>query len=346
MSRKRNATKEAIIEKGRRALFDLIRKRRQFQHRQMVDRAKRVAAASLLHRALIRSIAKNAGQDLAEFDAQRKLGWEKLCKDTERQQKAATALLKQKHKQQLQAFRSVMKNRHRFEYKKGNPHTAVCLWRASRNPNVLTNEETFSDGVFQFVPINAFRNVGHNVVGFTAKVIGRTSTGEVFAHLSPVVESLDLITEHRFEGTAPHDGQLSVTAMYAPLGTIALRAPGDFIFGGTAGINVQLYIRVIISPPQRQSFELPFGETKTIADADLRAGWNDESQLVVIDSDHGLNYQLTHNNVVQVNAGDQIIVIAGYDMLLGASSRGDATATFTPLPAGLNVPMVMLTIDS
>src|SRR5205807_10471193 len=85
-----------------------------------------------------------------------------------------------------------------------------------------------------------------------------------FSHFAPTVESLDLITEHRFETTAPHAGQLGVSATYAPLGTIILHAPGALIAAGSAWTDIQLYIRVIITPIRGTPFELPFGETKTI----------------------------------------------------------------------------------
>jgi len=39
-------------------------------------------------------------------------------------------------------------------------------------------------------------------------------------------------------------------------------------------------------------------------------------------------------------------VIAGFDIIIGGSSQGIAQATFSPAPLGLNMPMILLTIDS
>ena len=351
MAKRKTAPNKTLIEKGRRALVQYIKQKREFQNRELRDRANRLTTAELNHRQLLNAMAVKAGLDPAVFDRERQRDWDQLVKDVARQQKEVIGILKQKRMRQREAFRTLMKHRKRFEYKKGNPHTSICLWRASQRPDVLVNEETFSDGTFQFIPIDAFRNVGNNIVRFNAEVVG-VAPGQSpglgqFSHFQGTIESLDLITEHRFEGTAPHAGVLTVTANYAPLGLIALRAPGALIAPGSAWTDIQLYIRVIITAPHGGSLELPFGETKTIVNQDnasVQAGFNNDNRVIVVDSDQGLSYQLSHNAVTQVNEGDQVTVIAGYDLLIGAAVRGDATATFSPAPLGLNVPLVLLTI--
>jgi hypothetical protein len=242
MAKKQRASNKALIEKGRRALVEYIKRKREFQNRQLRDRAKRLTTAELNHRTLLSAIAAKSGLDSAALDRERQRDWELLVKDTTRQQKEVIGLLKQKRLRQREAFRTVMKHRKRFEHKKGNPHTSICLWRASARPDVLVNEETFSDGTFTFIPIDAFRNAGNNIVRFNAEVVG-VAPGQSpglgqFSHFAPTVESLDLITEHRFETTAPHAGTLTVTANYAPLGSIVLRAPGALIAPGSAWTDI------------------------------------------------------------------------------------------------------------
>jgi hypothetical protein len=351
MAKKQRVPNKTLIEKGRRALVESIKQRREFQNRELRDRAKRLVTSEFNHRPLLNAMPVKAGLDPVEFDRERQRDWELLVKDVARQQKEVIGILKRKRMRQREAFRTVMKHRKRFEYKKGNPHTSICLWRASQRPNVLVNEVPFSDGSFRFIPIDAFRNVGNNIVRFNAEVLG-VAPGQSpgigqFSHFAPTIEDLDLVTEHRFETTAPHAGRLSVTATYAPLGSVALRAPGALIAPGSAWTDLQGYIRVIITAARGGSFELPFGETKTIVnqnDASVEAGFNANNKVVVVDSDHGLSYQLAQNNLVQVDAGDQITVISGYDLRIGAALRGDATATFSPAPLGLNVPLVLVTI--
>ena len=121
MAKKQRASNKALVEKGRRALVEYIKQKREFQNRQLRDRAKRLTTAELNHRQLLDAIAAKSGLDSAVFDRERQRDWELLVKDTARQQKEVIGLLKQKRIRQREAFRMVMKHRKRFESELGKP---------------------------------------------------------------------------------------------------------------------------------------------------------------------------------------------------------------------------------
>jgi hypothetical protein len=355
--KKKRPEDSAAIEKGRRALIRFIKHRRQFRDRERADRARRLVDFELNHRKLVSAPGAKRQFDLAAFDREVQRDWENLLKDAARQQKEAVALLRQQRARQGEALRTINKHRRRFEYKKGNPHAATCIWAARPFPDVLINEQTFSDGVFSVTASSALANVGNNVIRFNASAQGRGAyianpfepapSLEPFSSLQPV-ESLELTTEHVFVTTASQAGSLSVTATYAPLGTIFLGAPGALVAAGSAGTEIDLYIRVLITPRDRDSrfeFEVPLDSVKTIVDENIQAGWAGVTRLVVVGSAHAPAEQFSHNNVVQVEAGDKIRIIAGFDMILAGELRGIAQAFFSPTPSGFNVPMVLVTID-
>ena len=353
----KHAADGAAMEQGRRALLKFIKHRRQFKNREATDRAKRLVLFESNHRKLVSAPASKRQFDIASFDREVQRDWENLLKDAARQQKEASGLLRQQRTRQREALRTITKHRRRFEYKKGNPHAATCIWRARPFPDVLINEQTFSDGVFNVTAPSALANVGNNVIRFNASAQGRGSyianpfepapSLEPFSSFQPV-ESLELITEHVFVTTASQGGSLSVTATYAPIGTIFLGAPGALIAAGSAGTEIDLYIRVLITPrggDRRLQFEVPLDNVKKIVDENVQAEYGGESRLVVVGLAHAPAEQFSQRNVVQVDAGDTITIIAGFDIILAGQTRGIAQATFSPAPLGLNVPMVLVTID-
>jgi hypothetical protein len=355
--KKKRPEDSPAMEKGRRALLKFIKDRRQFKNRRATDRARRLVIFESNHRKLVSGSTSKRQFDLAAFDREVQRDWESLLKDGARQQKEASRLFRQQRTRQREALRTINKHRGRFEYKKGNPHAATCIWRARPFPDVLINEQTFSDGVFNVTSPTTLANVGNNVIRFNASAQGRGAyianpfepvpSLEPFSNLQPV-ESLELITEHVFVTTASQAGSLSVTATYAPIGTIFLGAPGALVAAGSAGAEIDLYIRVLITPHgrgQSRQFEVPLDNVKKIVDENVQAGYRGESQLVVVGSAHSPAEQFSQNNVVQVDAGDTITVIAGFDIILAGELRGIAQATFSPAPSGLNVPMVLVTID-
>ncbi len=355
--RKKRPEDSAAMEKGRRALLKFIKDRRQFKNREATDRARRLVTFESNHRKLMSAPTSKRQFDLAAFDREVQRDWENLLKDAARQQKEASGLLRQQRARQREALRTITKHRRRFEYKKGNPHAATCIWRARPFPDVLINEQTFSDGVFNVTAPTTLASVGNNVIRFNASAQGRgpyianpfepAPSLEPFSSLQPV-ESLELTTEHVFVTTASQAGSLSVTANYAPLGTIFLGAPGALVAAGSAGTEIDLYIRVLITPRgggRGSEFEVPLDSVKKIIDQNIQAGLSGASRLIVVGSAHAPAEQFSQNNVVQVAAGDTITVIAGFDLILVGELRGIAQAFFSPTPSGFNVPMVLVTID-
>ena len=85
----------AEMEKGRRALLEFVKQRRQFETREAADRANRLLTSELNHRKLLSSITAKTGFDLGAFDRERQRDWESLLKDAARQQKEAIPILRQ-----------------------------------------------------------------------------------------------------------------------------------------------------------------------------------------------------------------------------------------------------------
>jgi hypothetical protein len=322
--------------------FSLISKVRQHQLREQYEGARRSTAAARSRRKVLEAVLSNAGFDLASIEGQHQREWELILRQASSQQKTAVSILKQQRARQRQALRTIVENRERFEYKKGNPHTSICMWKATGAPNVLVNAQTFSDGVAGLTrqPETTVRT-GDNTIRFTAEARGRLPHDFKF---SPVA-SVDFVTEHFFESTAPHDGTLSVTGTFAPLGTIFLGAPGDCVINSSAGADIRLYMRIIINPRSGLGFELPFGDTITIASENLISTCDGVSRLMVIGGTHAVAHQLSRENAVEVAAGDVVQVIAGYDTNIAAGIRGIASLDFFTAPRGFNVPMVLLRID-
>jgi hypothetical protein len=341
MAKKRSPAKQSKGEAV--SPFSFINQVRQHRIRGMFEEARRATASAKTRRKVLGSTMKGSGFDLTTIDQQHQREWELLLRQSARRQKSAVALLKQQRVRQRQAFRTVMEHRERFEYRKGNPQTSICVWRAVTFPDVIVNVQTFSEGVAQLTtqPETFFR-IGDNTIRFKAETIGVLPHD---FHFSPVA-AVQLTTEHTFQGTVPHDGMLSVTATFTPLGTIFLGAPGDCVLKPGAGAEMLLYMRIIIIPPRDGSFELPFGDTITIVEDDVTADCNGASKLIVVGGTHAVAHQLARDNAVEVHAGDVVRVIAGYDMHIASGLGGVATLTFSPAPLGFNVPMVLLRIDS
>ena len=107
-----------------------------------------------------------------------------------------------------------------------------------------------------------------------------------------------------------------------------------------------LFMLVVIRTAAGERIELPRGEVATIVDQRIEASWHGTSRLIPVGTVNGVAYQLSHNNVVNVRAGDLVRVTAGFDVYIRALHRGNARITFAPQPFGFNVPMVLLRIDS
>jgi hypothetical protein len=329
-----------------RALFDSIKEIREYQFKELCDRATRLGAAARARQRLMEGLAQKVGLNLDELRKQQEADWQLLQAQIKEQEKAAAALLKKQSARQRQTLRHITRHADRFEYKKGNPHTSICLWRAARAPSLFLNPQTFSEGTLEVlppVPAAAPVRVGQNIFRVNAEVIGSQLPHDI--KWNPIA-ALDLFTQHVFEATVPHGGSLSVTASYVPNGVIFLGAPGDFIFAGYASAQIFLFMDIVVEPATGGRIDVPRGDMLTILDREIRASWDGASSLIPVGTANGVAYQLANNNVVQVQAGDLVRVTAAFDIFITAMHRGLARATFAPQPFGINVPMVLLKIDS
>jgi hypothetical protein len=329
---------------GRR-LLEHVQRIRAHQVRELFDYARRLGPAGRARRRATERLARSAGLDLADMDAAHDRDWKLALQQVARQQKAALGLLHRQEARQRQALRTIVDHRDRFEYRGGNPHTSICLWRSVGRPGITINPQTFNDGVVQVLALPAPPplQVGRSLIGFTVEVRARAPHD---VHLQPAA-AVDIFTEHVFEGTVTQAGSLTVTVQYAPIGFIFLGAPGDCVLPGEAGADVLGFMSVEIDTVDGDHIDLPMGPTVSILNRSVDATCDGKSALIPVG---GVQVQTTdqliHPNVIQVLAGDRIRVTAGVDLFLKTALRGTARATFTPQPSGVNVPLVVLRIDS
>ncbi len=329
------------------ALFASLKDRRQFQFQELCGRVNRLGAAALSRSAMLERLAPQLGLNLDELRRQQEADWQMLLQQTKELEEAAAAFLKKQSLRQRQALRTITEHADRFEYKKGNPHTSICLWRAVAPPNIIFNIQTFNNGVTDFLPpapAAAPVRVGENIFRVSAEAFSPPTANapDIVWH---DVAAVDLFTQHVFAAAVPHRGSLSVTATYVPNGFINLVAPGDFLFAGSAGAEVSLGLEIAIVTAAGDRIELPLGETPTILDVDIQASLDGQSRVVPVSTVGGVAYDLARNNLVNVQEGDTVIVTAEFDIYLAASHRGRAIARFGPQPFGISVPMVLLRID-
>jgi hypothetical protein len=340
MARKRDREQVSRID----AFREYIKRTRQLRTAELIDEAKRIGSAARRRRRTLESVAKKVGLDLPAIDLLHDKDWETALKQAAMQQRSAVELAKRQREYERQVLRNVTKYREQFEYKKGNPHTSICLWQAVAPASLFFTPQTFNDGAANLLtsPAAPLPRVGQNIRRFSAEV---TARGAHDIHLSPVAAA-DIFTSHIFEATAPHGGVLSVTASYVPSGTIFLGAPGDCVVPGSAGAEVLLFMTVELETADGATIDFPLVETRTIVDQEVRASCDGRSRLIQVSTVNGVAFQLAHNNIVVVETGDLVRVTAGFGIYIAGALRGDVRATFDPQPFGLNVPMVLVRIDS
>jgi hypothetical protein len=163
--------------------------------------------------------------------------------------------------------------------------------------------------------------------------------------LSPAA-AVDIFTEHVFEAEVPHEGVLSVIGSYAPAGNIFLGAPGDCVLPGGASAEVLLFMFVEVDTASGERIDMPLGTTTMIVDQSVDATCDGTNRLMRVGTSNGVAFQLAHNGIIAVEAGDLVRVRAGVDVFLRTALRGNAQAIFAPQPFGINVPMVVFKIDS
>ena len=329
---------------GFNAFRDYIGQVREQQFKELVEQAKRIGAAARNRRKLLESLAQKTGFDLSAIDALHARDWETILKQAGKHAKDNAALFNQERARQTTALRTITKHRSRFEYKKGNPHTSLCRWRAVQAPSVTINPQTFNDGLVEIVdaPAAAPVRVGQNIMRLSVRVSANLSHG---LHLSPAA-AVDIFTEHVFEAEVPHDGVLSVIGNYAPAGNIFIGAPGDCVLPGSASAEVLLFMFVEVDTANGGRIEMPLGTTTTIVDREVDATCDGTNRMIRVGTSNGVAFQLAHNGIIAVEAGDLVRVRAGMDVFLRTALGGGAQAIFAPQPFGINVPMVVFKIDS
>ena len=328
---------------SRDAFIQSIRDQNALRTAELVERTRRKAVGGRTRQRFFDDLAAKDGVDLSILSRLHDRDWQTMLRESKKLERTAVANLRKERDRQREARRGIMKHRARYEYKKGNPQTSICLWQAVAAPNTVINVQTFSDGVATLdsqITSNAFRS-GENLVRFAAHAEGNPPQGFKF---DPVA-AMEILTEHVFEGTVPHEGVLSVMSEYAPLGTCFLGAPGFCMEpDGSAGIDVVAYQRIEVETGGER-IDLPIGETKVITDASVRPTCDGESRVLSIATTGGVAYQLTHGDVISVEPGDIVRVTAGYSVYIAGACRGVSRVDFNSIPSfGLNVPMVLLKI--
>jgi len=266
-----------------------------------------------------------------------------MLRRAERQERSARALLAREQSMRRRMLGTINRHRERFEYRRGNPHTSICIWTATVAPSLSVTPQGFNDGVVNtLVPVQTLAvRPGQNTVMFTIEA--DASHAHDF-HLSPVA-NVDIVSTHSFDTQAPHDGSLTVIASYVPHGTVLLVAPGDCVLPGSAGVEVDLLLSVSILPASGGRIDLPVVIQK-IVDEQVHADCDGRLRVIPIGTINGLAYQVSTPTPVQVHAGDRVGVTANIEIYMGGELGGIARATFAPRPQGLNVPMVLVKIDS
>jgi hypothetical protein len=98
----------------------------------LIAESRRIGASARRRRRALEAVAKSAGLDLRAIDEGHEKDWKTILKQAAIQHGAAEALARQERARERQTLRTIVEHRERFEYKKGNPRTSICLWTATR----------------------------------------------------------------------------------------------------------------------------------------------------------------------------------------------------------------------
>jgi len=327
---------------------DFVEERRglaEFDFGELHDWARRVGVAARKRRAVVEKLATASGTSLTEIDALHEADWALVQRQAQEREASANALLAHHHARQRAALKTVAAHRERFEYQGGNPVFQSCLWRAAAPVTIALLPFTFNQGAAGLAPpapVSPPPTVGNNLVRFTASAQANASGTP--SQLVPVA-GFELLTSHAFQTTARADGILSVSAHFAPLGTIFLGAPGDCVgFGGSAGATLTVLMDVRITTPTGRRIDIPRGDVREIMTERVHAGCDAETRLLLVGPTGGDAYSLTNADLASVEEGDTVRVTARYVLRLSTALRGSAVATFATAPSGLNVPLVVAKI--
>jgi len=299
------------------------------------------------HRERSRALAQAArrlGADVDVTPETYEAEWKALQLRAKEQHEASIPVLRHQHERQRAAFRRIMDNRRRLEYRGGNPVHQTCIWKAVQPASFQSLPFTFNTGTAGFdppLPVAPPPTTGKCTITLKASAVANAAPSLPFQ--GPVAGT-EIDTFHTFETTAEVDGQLSVSAYFAPLGNIFVGMPGSCLFPGGTHVGMELFMNV-----RAGGIDLPVGPSRMILDQDLRASCAGESRNFLIGVSGGDAYEVSNPNLGSVQAGDTIRVKAAYAIYLAADWRGVCQATFASTTApffGLNVPLVLVTISS
>jgi hypothetical protein len=328
-----------------RHLRGFLEQRRQlaeFRLREQRDRARRIAVAARETRKVVHGLGLPAEALTAVAEAD----WELIQHQRKEQEAAANKLLARQEERRRAAFKKAVRGKRLAAAAPSPTLSQTCMWKASGPAGFATFPFVFNTGSFGFdgpPPDSPFPAVGKSLIHFKASAIANAAPTFSQAGYQQPIAGAEIVTSHVFETTAEQTGRLSVSAFYAPLGTIFVGAPGDYFFPGGVYVAVELFMNVTVGTD-----DIPTGPSLKILEQDVEGGIGGQSRLFAVGA-QSETFQLDNPNLATVEAGDAITVTASYSVYLSATWRGVATATFRSSGSpvlGLNVPVVLATISS
>jgi len=306
--------------------------------RQMLDRMRRTVPGARRRDALFRRVAGRLGFDASGMTALHARDYQTAKKQVAAQRQAVRAQLRRRVVEQQALLRHVLENRDRFERRSSNPVTQICVWRTSAPPPATLETDAGSGGS---VDVDPGMQSANPVAGTNRVTLSAVCRG---------VCLVTLRTHHLFESTAPHDGVLSVSAFFAPVGSYSLTAAGGCF--GAHGLSLldlraRVKIRVrndagdIIRAPNPGFSLIVHDQTDAGCEADARAGAFDLNAEA---------FEASRPRVMNVLSGDRILVTAQYNLLvstttLDGTSGAEADFDLSSAGHGLNVPVVLMTVE-
>ena len=306
--------------------------------RRMLDRLRRTIPGARHRTAVLRRLAARAGLDAAAVAALHARDFQTARKQLAAQRTAVRGRVRRHVAEQRALLRHLLANRERFERRGGNPRTQICVWRTSSAPSVTVEKTVGSGSSVDIDPEAQGANPG---AGTNRVTLSATCRGNSF---------LTVRTDHLFETTAPHDGVLSVSAFFTPVGSYSLAAAGSCF--GTSGVSIlDLRARVkvrlrnaagdVIRTPNPSFAPVVHDQTDAGCEADARAGAYDLDAQA---------FEISRAALMNVLEGDRIMVTAQYNLLISTNTLDPASGAEADLDVsssghGLNVPVVLIAIE-
>jgi len=306
--------------------------------RRMLDRMRRTVPGARRRDALFRRVAARVGFDASAMTALHARDYESCKQQVAAQRQAVRAQLRRRVTEQRALLRHVLQNRERFERRSGNPLTNICVWRTSTAPPATVETEAGSGSSVNMNPAvqGANPTAGTNRVTLSAICRG--------------VCLLTLRTHHLFEATAPHDGVLSVTAYFAPVGSYSLMAAGScFGASGLSLLDLRARVKVRVRNDAGDVFRTPNPGFSLIVHDQTDAGCEADARAGAFDLDAEA-FEASRPRLMNVLSGDRILVTAQYNLIvstttLDGASGAEADLDLSSTDHGLNVPVVLMTVE-